>query len=140
MMRIPDGKYMAACYRLAELAAAAGNPAVGAVVVCQGQIVGQGQEATHSERRVTAHAELLALQDARQHLGRADLSDCRLYTTHEPCVMCAYAIRYHRIAHVVYGQSVLLLGGATSRFPVLSTLEVPTHWAPLPQVNEWKAS
>lgn len=132
-----DASFMAQCQQLAAEAAARGESAVGAVVVCAGAVVASAAEATRQRADVTAHAELLALQQARQQLGRADLSDCTLYSTHEPCVMCAYVIRYHRVGRVVYGQASQYLGGATSAFALLTTHAVPPHWAAPPVVEQW---
>jgi tRNA(adenine34) deaminase len=132
-----DAQSMARCRELAAEAAARGESPVGALVVRAGVVVAAAAEATVRHADLTAHAELRALQRARQQLGRADLADCTLYSTHEPCVMCAYAIRYHRIGRVVYGQASAYLGGATSAFPVLTTTQVPPHWAAPPVVEQW---
>ncbi|QJX49070.1 nucleoside deaminase [Hymenobacter taeanensis] len=136
----PDAFFLALCQQLGAQAAAAGESPVGAVVVRAGEVVAAAAEATQSQGAITAHAELLALQAAREALGHPNLSECTLYSTHEPCVMCAYAIRYHRIRRVVYGQGSAYLGGASARGPVLSTAQVPPHWAPAPEVVEWPSS
>lgn len=76
---------------------------VGAVVVHRGEVIA----ARHNERELTndpvAHAEVLALRDAAQHLGQWRLDECTLYVTLEPCAMCAAAISFARIRRVYYG-------------------------------------
>ena len=62
------------------------------------------------------------------------MSQSKMYTTHEPCIMCSYVIRHHKIPHVIYGISVDFIGGFTSRFKVLCTEEVP-KWGEKPKVT-----
>ncbi|TGD79647.1 nucleoside deaminase [Hymenobacter wooponensis] len=136
----PDALFLARCQQLGAQAAANGESPVGAVVVRAGIEVAAAAEATRSQRAITAHAELLALQAAREALGHPDLSDCTLYSTHEPCVMCSYAIRYHGIRRVVYGRGSAYLGGTGASGAVLTTTQVPPHWAPPPEVVEWPSA
>jgi tRNA(adenine34) deaminase len=104
----------------AELAAIAGDVPVGAVVLHEGKIIA----ARHNEREVindpTAHAEVLALRDAAQHLGRWRLDDCDLVVTLEPCVMCAGALMNARVRTLVFG-AVDLKAGATGSLYNLCT-------------------
>ena len=97
----------------AHEAASHGDVPVGAVVVHEGRIIA----ARHNEREArhdpTAHAEVLALRDASEVLGRWRLDDCTLVVTLEPCVMCAGALLNARIGHLVYGAADLK-GGATA--------------------------
>lgn len=88
---------------LARRAAAAGEVPVGAVAVCEGRIVGRGANARESARDPTAHAELLAIQEAARALGRWRLSGVTLYATLEPCAMCAGAMVLARIDRLVLG-------------------------------------
>lgn len=113
-------KHLARCQELAQQAAAKGNPPVGAVIIRGGQIVGEGAEAAKSKRDVTCHAEIEALRDAVKNLDTVDLSDCILMSTHEPCVMCSYAIRYHKIKEVHYLNAVESVGGINSIHPILT--------------------
>ena len=76
---------------------------VGAIVVRNGEILGRGHNATISRGDPTAHAEVIALREAAEHIGNYRLVDCDLYVTLEPCVMCAGAIMHARIARVIYG-------------------------------------
>jgi tRNA(adenine34) deaminase len=88
---------------LARQAAAAGEVPVGAVVVKDGAIIGRGYNQPISRSDPSAHAEIMALRDAAQHLGNYRLVDCELIVTLEPCSMCAGAIMHARIARVVFG-------------------------------------
>jgi tRNA(adenine34) deaminase len=100
----------------AELAAIAGDVPVGAVVLHEGKIIA----ARHNEREVindpTAHAEVLALRDAAQHLGRWRLDDCDLVVTLEPCVMCAGALMNARVRTLVFGAADLKAGATGSLY------------------------
>lgn len=95
--------YMRLCIALAWRARETKDPAVGSVIVRGGTIVAEGVEAVRGHRDVTAHAEIEAVRAACKKLGSLDLSGCTLYTTVEPCLMCAYAIRLARITTVVAG-------------------------------------
>jgi len=96
---------MRAALNLALQARAAGEVPVGAVVVLDGEIIGRGFNAPISRHDPSAHAEMMALRDAAQHLGNYRLAGCELFVTIEPCLMCAGAIMHARIARLVYGAS-----------------------------------
>ena len=76
---------------------------IGAIVVCQGKIIGRGHNLTEQLNDVTAHAEMQAFTAASQTLGGKYLKDCTLYVTVEPCVMCAGAAYWTQIGRIVYG-------------------------------------
>lgn len=76
---------------------------IGAIVVCQGKIIGRGHNLTEQLNDVTAHAEMQAFTAAAQTLGGKYLKNCTLYVTVEPCVMCAGASYWTQISRVVYG-------------------------------------
>ena len=99
----PEELFMRAALDLAAQAAAAGEVPVGAVVVKNGEIIGRGYNHPIAGHDPTAHAEIVALRDAAQHLGNYRLGGCDLYVSLEPCVMCAGAILHARIARLVYG-------------------------------------
>jgi tRNA(adenine34) deaminase len=99
--------YIRVCLGLAQRARAHGDAAVGAVVVRGDQIVGEGVEAVRARSDVTAHAEIEALRGASARMRSLDLTGCTLYTSVDPCVMCAYAIRLARISMVVSGTAPL---------------------------------
>ena len=132
-----EHQIMARCEQLAAAAKKAGNSPVGSVVVLHGVIIGEGIESATSDENITRHAEMKALQQARQKVGK-DLSEATLYSTHEPCVMCAYAARFHRIRKVVYQQSVTPLGSVSSNFNLLTSEEVPDSWGTAPEVIHLK--
>ena len=98
-----DKHWMLEALVLARQAAAAGEVPVGAVVIKDGLIIGRGYNQPISRRDPTAHAEVMALRDAAQHLGNYRLTNCDLYVTLEPCCMCVGAIMHARIAQVVFG-------------------------------------
>lgn len=76
---------------------------VGAVVVCQGSIIARAHNLTERLTDVTAHAEMQAITSAAGFLGGKYLTDCTLYVTLEPCVMCAGALGWSQIRKVVFG-------------------------------------
>lgn len=76
---------------------------IGCVVVSQGKIIGKGYNQTEKLQDPTAHAEMIALTAACTHLGGKYLTDCTLYVTIEPCVMCAGATAWAQISRIVWG-------------------------------------
>ncbi len=86
---------------------------VGAVVLHEGRIIAARHNERENHQDPTAHAEVLALRDAAEVLGRWRLDDCTLVVTLEPCVMCAGALLNARIGQLVYGAADLK-GGATA--------------------------
>lgn len=98
-----DIHFMHAALELADQAELAGEVPVGAVVVKDGAIIGQGYNCPISSADPTAHAEVMALRDAARKLDNYRLVDCTLYVTLEPCAMCVGAIFHARIARLVYG-------------------------------------
>lgn len=102
---LTDAYFMNEALKLAVEAGARGEIPVGAVVVSQQRIIAKGQNQTEGLTDVTAHAELLALTAAAQHLGGKYLRDCTLYVTLEPCPMCAGALYWAQLGRLVYGAS-----------------------------------
>ena len=98
-----DEFYMAAALQLAEQAGAAGEVPVGAIVVKDGDIVGQGFNRPISGCDPTAHAEIVAMRNAANNLNNYRLSDCDLYVTIEPCTMCVGAMVHGRIRRLLFG-------------------------------------
>ena len=109
-----DDDFMRVALALARQAELSGEVPVGAIVVKNGTIIGRGSNAPISRHDPSAHAELLALRDAAQHLGNYRLIGCELFVTLEPCVMCVGAIFHARIARVVFGASDLKTGACGS--------------------------
>ena len=99
----PDIYFMEQALVEAKKAEASDEVPVGAVIVCQGQIIGRGHNLTETLKDVTAHAEMQAITAASEYLGGKYLIDCTLYVTLEPCVMCAGALGWSQITKIVYG-------------------------------------
>jgi len=115
-----DAFWMARALDLARHAEAAeGEVPVGALVVADGKVVGEGWNRNIGASDPTAHAEVLALRDAGRRLGNYRFPGAELYVTLEPCVMCAGAIVHARIARVIYGARDPKTGAAGSVFDVL---------------------
>ena len=98
-----DIRYMQLALMEAQKAYAMGEVPVGCVIVANGQVVGRGHNLTETLADVTAHAEIQAITAAAGSLGGKYLTQCTLYVTVEPCVMCAGAIGWAQIKRVVYG-------------------------------------
>lgn len=102
-MKIDDNFCMKQALEEARRAFAEGEIPIGAVVECQGRIIARAHNLTERLTDVTAHAEMQAITAAAQYLGGKYLTDCTLYVTVEPCVMCAGALGWSQIHRVVYG-------------------------------------
>jgi len=102
---VTDREAMEVALELARAAAEAGEVPVGAVALLDGAIVGRGRNAREAAHDPTAHAELLAIQDAARTLGRWRLTGVTLLVTLEPCAMCAGALVLARIDRLVMGAS-----------------------------------
>lgn len=100
-----DTRYMTMALAEAQKAFAVGEVPVGCVIVADGQVVGRGHNLTETLADVTAHAEMQAITAATNTLGGKYLTQCTLYVTVEPCVMCAGAIGWAQVQRVVYGAS-----------------------------------
>ena len=100
-----DTDLMQIALDLAKQAAAKNEVPVGAIVVKDGVVIGRGENAPIGLNDPTAHAEVIAMREAAQHLGNYRLVDCTLYVTLEPCAMCSGAMQHARIAKLVYGAS-----------------------------------
>jgi len=106
--------------RCAQRALEAGEVPVGAVVVCDGAIVGRGWNRNISENDPTAHAEIVALREAGWAIANYRLSDCEMFVTIEPCAMCAGALMHARIRRLVYGADDPKAGAIHSVLQVLN--------------------
>ncbi len=106
--------------RCAQRALQAGEVPVGAVVVCQGRIVGRGWNRNISDADPTAHAEMIALREAGANAGNHRLEDCEMFATIEPCAMCAGALVHARVKRLVYGADDPKTGAVRSVMQVLN--------------------
>ncbi|MBQ8242934.1 MAG: nucleoside deaminase [Bacteroidaceae bacterium] len=100
-----DSFYMRQALAEAQKAAERGEVPVGAVVVCHDRIIARAHNLTETLNDVTAHAEMQAITAAANYLGGKYLTDCTLYVTVEPCVMCAGAIAWAQLGRLVFGAS-----------------------------------
>ncbi len=100
-----DDYFMKKALLEAQKAFDSGEVPVGAVVVCGNQIIAKAHNNTEQLKDVTAHAEIIAITSAASYLGSKYLSDCTLYVTLEPCVMCAGALSWAQLGKIVYGAS-----------------------------------
>ncbi len=105
MVNAEDQRWMARALELAEQAAQLAEVPIGAVVVRDGVLLGQGHNQPILTRDPSAHAEIVALRAAALRAGNYRLPGCTLYVTVEPCTMCAGAMIHARIARLVYGAS-----------------------------------
>jgi len=103
MTSFSDDYFMKQALVEARLAAADNEVPVGAVIVCNDRIIARAHNQTERLNDPTAHAEMLSITSATGALGAKYLTDCRLYVTVEPCVMCAGAIGWAQLAAVIYG-------------------------------------
>ena len=100
-----DIRYMQLALDEAQKAYDMGEVPVGCIIVADGQVVGRGHNLTETLQDVTAHAEIQAITAAAGNLGGKYLTQCTLYVTVEPCVMCAGAIGWAQVRRVVCGTS-----------------------------------
>ena len=114
-----DLEFMAQAIALATQAEQIGEVPVGALVVCDGQIIGQGYNQTINSHDPCGHAEIIALRQAAQTLGNHRLSGCDLYVTLEPCTMCVGALIHARIRRLVYAASEPKAGAVVSQMQLL---------------------
>jgi tRNA(adenine34) deaminase len=109
-----DRDYMRLALLEADKALPAGDVPIGAVIVQGETVVGKGFNRREADHDATAHAEIVAIRQASERLGRWRLDDCTLYVTLEPCPMCAGAIVLARIPRVVYAAPDPKAGAAGS--------------------------
>lgn len=115
-----DQRWMTRALELAARAEAQGEVPVGAVVVHNGEVLGEGWNRNLELDDPSAHAEIIALREAGAAAGNHRLPGCTLYVTLEPCCMCAGAMIHARLNRVVYGAADPKTGAAGSVFDVLS--------------------
>jgi len=122
---LTDELWMEEAFRAAQRALEIGEVPVGAVVVCDGKIVGRGWNRNIADSDPTAHAEIIALREAGKNVGNHRLGQCELFVTIEPCAMCAGALMHARVKRLVYGADDPKAGA------VHSVLQVVNH----PELN-----
>lgn len=124
-----DEVWMRHALKLAKHAESLGEIPVGAVIVDENnQIIGEGYNQSIMQHNPTAHAEIMAIEQAGQCIRNYRLANTTLYVTLEPCIMCAGAIIHSRIQRVVYGASDYKTGAAGSYIDILSRTGI-NHFA-----------
>src|SRR5436305_14458265 len=118
-----DAAFMREALRQAQKAYEADEVPVGAVVVREGRIIARAYNQVELLNDATAHAEMLALTQAEAAVGDWRLTDCDLYVTKEPCVMCAGALIHVRLRRLIFGCADTKSGAAGS---VINLLQIPT--------------
>lgn len=114
-----DEYFMREALKEAQKAFDIGEVPVGAVVVCKNRIIARAHNQTEKLTDATAHAEMLAVTSAANHLGSKYLTECTLYVTLEPCVMCAGALAWVQLQKLVFGASDIQRGYSLIQSPVL---------------------
>lgn len=114
-----DEYFMREALKEAQKAFEIGEVPVGAVVVCKNRIIARAHNQTEKLTDATAHAEMLAMTAAANHLGSKYLSECALYVTLEPCVMCAGALHWVQLQKLVFGASDIQRGYSLVSSPLL---------------------
>ncbi|PLX69908.1 MAG: tRNA-specific adenosine deaminase [Denitrovibrio sp.] len=109
-----DNKYMLEAIAEAHKAAEVGEVPIGAVVVCDGEIIGRGSNRKNTGKSALKHAEIIAIEDASSKVGDWRLDECSLYVTLEPCLMCAGAIIHARVRNVIFGTTEPKFGGVVT--------------------------
>jgi len=122
-----DIDFMQLALELAKKAADAGEVPVGAIIVKDDVIIGRGANTPISTHDPTAHAEIIAMRQAAEHLGNYRLIECTMYVTLEPCAMCAGAIQHARIAKLVYGANDLKTGACGSVVNLMNEPKLNHH-------------
>ena len=122
-----DIDYMQIALSLGRQAAQNGEVPVGAIVVKDGLVIGRGSNAPITLRDPTAHAEIIAMREAAQHVGNYRLVGCTLYVTLEPCAMCSGTIQHARIAKLVYGASDPKTGACGSVINLMNEPKLNHH-------------
>lgn len=116
MIQANDIKYMQHALQLAQKAEQIDEVPVGAVVVYQDTIIGEGWNQSISQNDPSAHAEMIAIRQAGKYLNNYRLINCSLYVTLEPCPMCAGLLVHSRINRLIYGAADAKTGSAGSLF------------------------
>jgi tRNA(adenine34) deaminase len=116
--RTSDEEFMKEALELARQAERAGEVPVGAVIVLNGEVIGRGRNAPIESHDPSAHAEMIALREAALAIGNYRVENATIYSTLEPCVMCAGALVAARVERLVFGARDLRFGGVRSKFRI----------------------
>jgi len=119
-----DQHFMQRAFELAQQAEKLDEIPVGAVVVYQGEIIGEGFNQSILLNDPSAHAEMIAIRQAGKHLNNYRLLECTLYVTLEPCPMCAGLLVHSRVKRLVYASPDLKTGAAGSAFNLVDSSQL----------------
>ena len=119
-----DLQFMEMAIEEARACAAAGEVPIGALLVCQGEVLARGGNRTIRDCDPTAHAEIVVLREAAKKLGNHRLAETTLYVTLEPCAMCAGAIVQARVPRLVYGADDPKGGAFRTCFELLTSAKL----------------
>lgn len=132
--------YLGRALEQAQLAYEINEVPIGAVIVCDNQIIGRGYNRTKIENNILAHAELIAIQDAQKNLNNHRLIGCDLYVTIEPCLMCSGAIINSRLQRVIYGAHETKTGACASQYNVFANRQTNHHCQVIGPIDQLKYS
>jgi tRNA(adenine34) deaminase len=122
-----DLKFMKLALGLAKKAELKNEVPVGALIVRNGEIIGQGMNTSISDHDPTSHAEINAIRKAAKAIKNYRLKDCAIYVTLEPCAMCVGAIQHARIEKIIYGAPDPKTGACGSMIDLISVKEINHH-------------
>ncbi|MFM7481763.1 MAG: tRNA adenosine(34) deaminase TadA [Candidatus Methylopumilus sp.] len=122
-----DLKFMKLALGLAKKAKLKNEVPVGALIVWNGEIIGQGMNTSISDHDPTSHAEINAIREAAKAIKNYRLKDCAIYVTLEPCAMCVGAIQHARIEKIIYGAPDPKTGACGSMIDLISVKEINHH-------------
>ena len=122
-----DLKFMKLALGLAKKAEIKNEVPVGALIVRNGKIIGQGMNTSISDHDPTSHAEINAIREAAKSIKNYRLKDCAIYVTLEPCAMCVGAIQHARIEKIIYGAPDPKTGACGSMIDLISVKEINHH-------------
>ena len=122
-----DTDFMKIALELAKQAAENGEVPVGAIIVKDGIVIGRGANTPIGMHDPTAHAEIIAMRQAAEHVSNYRLVDCTIYVTLEPCAMCAGAIQHARITKLVFGASDPKTGACGSVVDLMNEPKLNHH-------------
>jgi len=140
MIEGSDKYFMELALAEAQRAAVEGEVPVGCVIVHGGMVIGKGHNRTESLNDPTAHAEILAITAAANHLESWRLEDCTVYSTLEPCPMCAGALVLARVKRLVFGAKDPKFGSCMSIYNIVQDIRLNHQLEVIPGVLEDKVA
>ncbi len=135
-----DKYFMELALAEAERAAVEGEVPIGCIIVHEGMVIGKGHNRTESLNDPTAHAEILAITAASNHLESWRLENCSVYSTIEPCPMCAGALVLARVSRLVFGAKDPKFGGCMSLYNIVQDIRLNHQMEVIPGVLEDRAA